>query len=249
MESTQNQVQVSEVEKYKLRIKTYGEHVNSPKPENRYFELNIDYSTPKILRDIEGLVDTYNDLVKMWARAYYEEFAWNHNFVVSAGSGSWWIYYKQCKFCREIYDKMMAQWRSGKIVARDMIRTYCLRHYLIKHLEDLDIVDNKPREFTLTAEEINAKLSTNRYDYAIAINREKAIMRVIDLAKEKTYVFTYNNHTNAFPYTSSYDALIDNVLELIRGYIVEALKIVYQNAEYNGVLILNGQKYETVAKA
>jgi len=111
-----------------------------------------------------------------------------------------------------------------------------MRHYLVDHLDDLaleyndNIVSNRYIEFAMTKEQIVFKLKTNNYDYDISVDRHKAYLLCV--YKGKKYTFTYKNHANALPYSSTYLYLlgaISNIIHQVQLALEDIMEAINKN--------------------
>ena len=119
----------------------------------------------------------------------------------------WWVTHVRCKQCRTRQEYEISKFINCEWVWN---RRFCMRHYLVYHcielLEHENIESNRPIEFSISKQQITIKISSNNYDYDVTIFRPHAIL--ICNYKGTRYTFTYNNHTNALPYTNTYFVLL-----------------------------------------
>jgi hypothetical protein len=177
-----------------LEVKTWGERINSPRPERRYlyYELLIDNNRVEPNNIDHNIIDIIRREIRR------EE-------VEMPGEKPWFLI-RQCEYCYKRAQYVINKVKNGEYVWR---RMYCLRHYFLLHLDFIDLAySNKEQhiKYSFTDKTIYAKIQTNNYKYDIFINTNKAIANIN--YKGKQYVFTYSNHINAFPLSSSYQYLL-----------------------------------------
>jgi len=118
----------------------------------------------------------------------------------------WWGHAKACPKCKEKYER-----RKEWVDEYNMWwEAYCLRHApLFSALWDLynlsRVVVDK-----FIPDNIYISVFSNNHDITANINKERAIV-TMDERK-----FTYKNHTNAYPYMSSYAVLIRQVVKILK---------------------------------
>jgi len=89
---------------------------------------------------------------------------------------------------------------------------------------------------------MSVKLTTNNYDYDVTIYRSHATLNCD--YKGTKYTFTYNNHTNALPYASTYYTLLRAVssfgykLERFLAHLPEQSRVMY-NVYINNALYVS----------
>jgi len=197
--------------------------MNSPHPcrRNMYIELE-----PK--EDIKHVAIELKILLGQWD--YY------------LGS-EWWVTHAQCKQCKSRQEHEISKFIMGEWV---WDRKYCMRHYLVFHLNELlsseNIESNRPIEFSISKQQITIKISTNNYDYDVTIFRPHAIL--ICNYKGTKYTFTYNNHTNSLPYSNTYFMLLRavcsfaNELQRFLAHLPEQSRVMY-NVYINNALYVS----------
>jgi hypothetical protein len=178
------------VSQIRVKVEKRGENMNSPYPSRRYLYLSI---TPD---DLLNVIGDLKNLSKAW-----------ETYFSLCGL---WTNARTCNYCRKRVEYEIESYKLKKYVWQ---RQYCMRHYLVKHLDNLlgntvgTLMSNRP--FRLEADEDNIKFTTatTNYNYDILIDREKAVLTCI-YKQNKKYVFTYKNHLNAYPYMSTYQYII-----------------------------------------
>ena len=169
-----------------MLVKKWGEKMNSPHPHRRNLFFDIQPET------LKNAVIELKILLGQWDYDFRSE---------------WWVNYVQCKQCKSRQEYEISKFRKCEWVWN---RRYCMRHYLVFHLVELlsseNIESNRCFEFSISKQHMNIKLSSNNYDYDVAINRSKATL--LCEYKGTKYTFTYNNHTNSLPYASTYYTLL-----------------------------------------
>lgn len=187
-----------------IKIIYWGERLNSPDPHKRFMNFVI-WKDGKALTT-EAEIDALRDEL--------ENILWNEPHVDIV---PWWEYV-QCPFCykRFLYEK--ERLKKNEHVWR---RSMCLRHYFIKHLSKLSAFDtNRPRALIIEDGIAYAIVESTNYRYRIEIDSDKIIMKV--RYKGRDYVFTYRNHSNAYPHLSSYQTIKFIVYGKFREILTEA---------------------------
>jgi len=176
--------------------------MNSPRPNCRNLYFEIEPKAENVADTVRDAISNIRDILVFW------------DFDVPS---TWWVNHRVCKHCntRQLYE-------YSKFIGGEWVwnRRYCMRHYLADHLDTLsiegttsNIISNRYIEFSITKEQIVFKLKTNNYDYDISVDRHKADL--LCLYKGKKYVFTYRNHTNVLPYSSTYLVLLGAMSNII----------------------------------
>jgi hypothetical protein len=171
--------------------------MNSIKPERRFLYLHIE---PEDWQSVLML------LTGMWS------------MPMAGAEHTWWERYS-CKDCKQRYEYELSKWKKGEYAWR---RGMCLRHYFIRHLADIapqepeHLLDNRPVYIEMTPEKIVFEIATNNYQYHIDLDRDKAVVNITYKGKE--YIFSYRNHTNAYPLLSSYAYILKSIMETIHVF-------------------------------
>ena len=171
-----------------LIVKKWGEKMNSPRTYRRNLFFDIQPET------LKNAVIELRILLGQWDYPSLSE---------------WWVTHVQCKQCRTRQEYEISKFIDCVWVWN---RKFCMRHYLVFHLVELlqqhdEIIEsNRPIEFSISKQEITVKFATNNYDYDVTIHRSSATL--VCNYKGTKYTFTYRNHTNSLPYTSTYYTLL-----------------------------------------
>jgi hypothetical protein len=188
--------------KMEAKVVKYGKGMNSPKPYRRNLYI-------KVYPNLSEAISNLKNLVLSW------EFETTYPEP--------WYHYKQCDMCVRRVKYEFEKFTQGKWVWN---RRYCMRHYLIKHLNDIldtdAIESNRYLEIYVSKDLLMLSTKTNKYDYNVEINRKYAVIDVI--YKGTRYTFRYNNHLNALPYLSSYLNLVLNINAFIDKILLEFLE-------------------------
>jgi hypothetical protein len=194
-------------------VSTWGEKIYSPSPERRhiFYELSVngDYV------DIENINRDFRDKL-------FDIIDETFDYLIGEDP---WFYHKQCEYCHKRFEYVLSKIKSKEYVWK---RTKCFRHYFLEHLDELIKVyitgglGNREKfvAYNIPSKLITAKISTVDYDYNILINSTEA--KVTVNYKGKHYMFRYNNHSNAFPFKSSYQYLIA-IVNNFAGWILSNL--------------------------
>jgi hypothetical protein len=187
-----------------IKVIYFGEDINSPYPYKRFKNFII-WKDGRALTN-EAEIDALRNEIKhrLWSES-------------SLGIKPWWEY-QRCKYCYERF-----QYVHQKKLMNEHVwnRVTCLRHYFIEHLYELDATaTNRTRALVIQDGTAYAIVESTNYRYNIDIDNEKAIMRV--RYKGRDYVFTYRNHSNAFPYLSSYQMLKFIIYQKFNEILLEA---------------------------
>ena len=215
-----------------LEIKTWGKRINSPKPNRRYiyYELlinnnriepnKIDYNIRRIISQ-EIRQKEWEMLEKPWFRI------------------------RQCEYCYKRAQYVINKLKNNEYVWR---RIYCLRHYFLLHLDDIDLkYSNREQhiKYSFTDKTIYARIQTNNYKYNIVISSEKAIMNIN--YKGRQYMFTYANHMNAFPLKSSYQYLLEiinkNTILFLDDILIFLDAIKSEGCYHDANIVINSVEY------
>jgi hypothetical protein len=196
-----------------IHVKKYGERMNSPKAMRRNLFLEI--------QPFDGEISHTISLIQN-VRAFWE---------FESPNLSPWYKYQPCKYCiaRSKYEHM--KFKEGWV----WNRRYCMRHYVLEHLDDIsnyddDILSNRVVDLYISMSKIILLTGSNNYKYNIQIGKEYAIVSVN--YKGSKYVFRYNNHTNALPYASSYIFLLFVVYYVIE-HLLDFLKEIKRAKRFN----------------
>ena len=207
-------------------VKKWGEKMNSPRPHRRNLFFDIQPET------LKNAVIELKILLGQW------------DYLDS--KSEWWVTHVQCKQCRTRQEYEISKFRKCEWVWN---RKFCMRHYLVFHLNELlsseNIESNRPIEFSISKQQITIKISTNNYDYDVTIFRPHAIL--ICNYKGTRYTFTYNNHTNALPYTNTYFVLLKAVCSAISAmqrflaHLLEQSRAMPYNVYVNSILFVQAK--------
>ena len=197
--------------KIKTKIIYWGEGLNSPKPERRFKYFIVMEDGRMLLKPEE--IDTLRGKLEQWVWypiIQYEYVAYEP-----------WFYKVRCEHCYRRFLYEHEKLKNGEWVWK---RSMCLRHYILDHLNKLKTTDtNRPRALVIENDKAFAIIESVNYRYKIEIDIEKATIRL--RYKGKEYVFTYRNHTNAYPYMSSY--------QFIRALMFWIFDEILESAQWN----------------
>jgi hypothetical protein len=197
-------------------VKKSGEKMNSPHPYRRNLYLHIEPVRESPIETLKNAANEIRILLVQW------------DFVPRL----WWINHKECKYCRTRQEYENLKWVSGEWVWN---RYCCMRHYLVSHFIELSqetIESNRFVEFSISKQQITVKIATNNYDYDVTILRSHATLACN--YKGNKYIFTYNNHTNALPYASTYFVLLNAARNIMRRFSAYLAHLAYgANTWYN----------------
>ena len=147
-----------------------------------------------------------------------------------------WYEVMQCPHClRRIKTLRVPEYLSG---FSDPLHMYCWRHTVPSMLEMYTILDNKERKVIISSDAVTYYTCSNKHDVAVKITKEKAIAVVDGKLK-----FTYKNHVNCYPLTSTY-AKIAEVVEAQLSALLEVL----ENLEVFMAFSDNGIVYKTASE-
>jgi hypothetical protein len=195
-----------------VKIVKYGRGMNSRKPERRNLYIEIQ---PNNIHDIAQAILQFR-------------LSWKFD----PPNLDTWYRYQTCKYC-----VARAKYEHEKFTRGEWVwnRRFCWRHYLIEHFGEITAYDdmiesNRLIDLTMSKSQITLKTASNNYKYNIEINRQYATVAVD--YKGSRYVFKYNNHLNALPYSSTYLVLVWEVTR-ITNYVAEFLKSIINWMEKN----------------
>jgi hypothetical protein len=196
-----------------ITVGTRGEKMLSPYPERRhiYYELLVNNSYVGIENINKDFRNQLFDII-------------DETFDYLIGEDPW-FYHKQCEYCHKRFEYVLTKIKSKEYAWK---RTRCFRHYFLEHLDKLIGVyitgglGNREKfvAYNIPSKLIIAKISTVNYDYDILIDSNEA--KVVVNYKGRHYMFRYNNHSNAFPFKSSYQYLIA-IVNNFAGWILSNL--------------------------
>jgi hypothetical protein len=211
-------------------IRKFGRGMNSRKFERRYLYLYISpFDGDDLETGVRKAVDALNKLLVAWEPPVRRGFF---------RPDMWWQHEK-CPYCLRRFEYENKMWQANAYVWR---RNMCLRHWFAYHLsmispdEPTDWISNRPIDIVADDKLIRFGIETVNYKYSVLINREHAVVDVE--YKGKQYKFGFKNHSNGFPYISSYmNMLVDiyNALELFRDFLTDYVlkRRVYSNVVIN----------------
>jgi hypothetical protein len=204
-----------------VTIRVWGERLNSPHPERRKLFVEVKaYNTP-------DWVETDADLFEYALVSADSVLA---TFVPSfPNSNPWWLY-NTCKYCARRFSDSIARglptntWRTA----------YCLRHGILFNGALFDI-DNKQRVISAGNHVFVFASSTGKYEALFTIYRDSARAE-ISRVDGAVYRFTYHNHTNSYPFSSSYAYLVRRLRQF-----VSVLRSVVSHCDVRNIFI-NGAR-------
>jgi len=184
-------------------IKVWGERLNSPHPERRKLFIDVSVSDPPlwVRTDIDLLkfaIGRINTLLVLFAPRF-------------PNSMPWW-FYVQCPNCRRRFDASFARGLGlHTITWRNQL---CMRHGILVN-NKLFSLDNKERSLAVYGTRFVYEASTNKYAVKFTVSGEYADAEITKLDSNRTLVFRYRNHTNSYPYMSSYAYLISKIASFL----------------------------------
>jgi len=173
-------------------VKKWGEKMNSPHSHRRNMYIELEPAT-ELATTLKNAANEIRILLGQWDYPSLSE---------------WWVTHVRCKQCRTRQEYEISKFINCEWVWN---RRFCMRHYLVYHCIELlehdeNIESNRYFEFGISKQEITVKFATNNYDYNVTIHRSSATL--VCNYKGTKYTFTYRNHTNSLPYTSTYYTLL-----------------------------------------
>jgi hypothetical protein len=182
-------------------IKVWGERLGSPYNERRKLYIEVVASNPPTwVRGVVDLLDyaVYNvsSLLSLYAPRFPNPMPW-------------WLF-SRCERCHRQFLNSIA-----KNLPTNTWRTqYCLRHGIL-HNYALFSIDNKERSVAINGDVIKFTSATNKYSVEFTVYRDRAMATVNNDSNQ--WRFTYNNHTNSYPLSSSYAFLVGRVLGFVNS--------------------------------
>ncbi len=189
-----------------VTVKVWGERLNSPYNERRklYVEVTTSNSNlPAWVRDevdlLQYAVNNINTLTSLFAPSFPNPIPW-------------WLYQK-CPHCLINFVNSIKlnlptnTWRTR----------LCLRHGLLLN-NVLFSIDNKYRiiSFSYNDNVVVFVTSTNKYAVTFRIHKDHAESEV-SRSDGAVYKFTYRNHVDSYPLSSSYAFLVRRILGFVNS--------------------------------